>query len=120
MVVCSMAGNNRILRTAVALCVIGALESAAGRAPKNPVSHFQTSDRCLACHNGITSPSGEDVSIGFDWRPTMMANSSRDPYWQAGVRREVTEHPESSAHIEDECSKFYMPMSRYQAKLNGR
>ena len=29
---------------------------------------FQTSDRCLACHNGLTTPSGKDVSIGFDWR----------------------------------------------------
>ena len=30
-----------------------------------------------------TTPSGEDVSIGVAWRATMMANSSRDPYWQA-------------------------------------
>ena len=27
------------------------------------------------------------------WRPTMMANSARDPYWQAGVRRETIDHP---------------------------
>ena len=26
-------------------------------------THFQTSDRCVACHNGITTPSGEDVSV---------------------------------------------------------
>ena len=74
--------------------------------------HFQTSDRCVACHNGLTTPSGEDISIGFDWRPTMMANSSRDPYWQAGVRREITDHPESRAAIEEECSKCHMPMAR--------
>jgi len=46
---------------------------------------FQTSDRCVACHNGLTTKSGEDISIGLDWRPSMMANSSRDPYWQASV-----------------------------------
>ena len=36
---------------------------------------FQTSDRCFACHNGLTTSAGEDVSIGFSWRPTMVANS---------------------------------------------
>ena len=81
---------------------------------------FQTSDRCLACHNGITTPSGEDVSIGFNWRPSIMANSSRDPYWQASVRREITDHPESRSHIEDECSSCHMPMARYEAKQKGR
>src|SRR4030081_2419604 len=81
---------------------------------------FQTSDRCLACHNGIQTPSGEDVSIGFDWRSSMMGNSSRDPYWQGSVRREVIDHPESQAHIEDECSVCHMPITRYEAKLRGK
>ena len=40
----------------------------------------------MSCHNGLHTPSGEDVSIGASWRASMMANSSRDPYWQAGVR----------------------------------
>jgi hypothetical protein len=40
---------------------------------------FPTSDRCLACHKGITTSTGEDVSIGFSWRASMMANSARDP-----------------------------------------
>ncbi len=47
----------------------------------------------MACHNGLRTPSGEDVSIGASWRASMMANSSRDPYWQAAVRREVIDHP---------------------------
>ena len=50
----------------------------------------------------------------------MMANSARDPYWQAGVRRETIDHPQSKAAIEDECSKCHMPMARYQAKFEGR
>jgi hypothetical protein len=74
----------------------------------------------MACHNGLTAPTGEDISIGFDWRPTMMANSARDPYWQAGVRRETIDHPESRAAIEDECSICHMPMVRYSAKVSGR
>jgi hypothetical protein len=81
---------------------------------------FQTSDRCMACHNGLTTPSGKDVSIGFDWRSSIMANSSRDPYWQASVRREDIEHPESSAKLEDGCADCHMPIARYEAKLEGR
>ena len=53
----------------------------------------QTSEDCLACHNGLRTPSGEDVSIGASWRASMMANSARDPYWQAAVRRETIDHP---------------------------
>jgi hypothetical protein len=81
---------------------------------------FDTSERCLACHNGLTTPSGDDVSIGFDWRASMMANSARDPYWQASVRRETMDHGESSAAIEDECATCHMPMARYRAKTDNR
>src|SRR5438094_1214035 len=81
---------------------------------------FQTSDRCLACHNGMVTSSGQDVSIGLDWRSGMMANSSRDPHWQGSVRRESIDHPESRADIEDICSTCHMPMSHYEAKWQGR
>jgi hypothetical protein len=50
----------------------------------------------------------------------MMANSARDPYWQAGVRREAIDHPESRAAIEDECSICHMPMARFQTKVAGQ
>ena len=80
---------------------------------------FTTSHSCLACHNGLTTATGEDVSIGFNWRASMMANSARDPYWQAAVRRETMDHPEAAAAIEDECSKCHMPMARYQANVGG-
>jgi len=92
--------------------------SAAGSRAAQPL--FETSDRCMACHNGLTSPSGEDISIGFDWRASMMANSARDPYWQAGVRRESIDHPEARAAIEGECSICHMPMATYEAKAQGR
>ena len=81
---------------------------------------FETADRCMACHNGLVTPSGEDVSIGFDWRASMMANSARDPYWQAAVRREMLDFPAAAAAIEDECSKCHMPMMRYAAHAEGR
>jgi hypothetical protein len=89
-------------------------------AAENHKDLFQTSDRCFARHNGLSTSAGEDISIGLNWRPTMMANFARDPYWQAGVRRETIDHPESKAAIEKECAKCYMPMASYQSKYEGR
>ena len=93
--------TRRLLSVAVA-SFLGAIVYAADHETLQP--QFQTSDRCVACHNGLITPSGTDVSIGFAWRASMMANSSRDPYWQGSVRRETIDHRESAAAIEDECS----------------
>jgi len=90
-----------------------------GEAGKGYGSHFPTSDQCFACHNGITTPTGEDISIGINWRTSMMANAGRDPYWMAGVRRETVDHPAASRLIQDECSICHMPMMRYEARLAG-
>src|SRR5437867_11601630 len=78
---------------------------------------FQTADRCFACHNGLSTSGGEDISIGFSWRPTMMVNSARDPYWQAGVRRETIDHGEAERAVEDELAKCHMPIVRYLSKF---
>lgn len=80
---------------------------------------FATADNCMACHNGLTTPDGEDVSIGVAWRATMMANSARDPYWQASVRREVMDHPAAAGEIEDECAICHMPMAHTAAHASG-
>ena len=80
---------------------------------------FATSQDCMACHNGMTGADGEDLSIGVAWRATMMANSARDPYWQASVRRETIDHPKAAAEIEDECAVCHMPMSRTAAHASG-
>lgn len=105
-----------------ALISVAALAAAAVHA-QNPSAHgaevFKTSDQCMACHNGLRTPSGEDVSIGASWRASMMANSSRDPYWQAAVRREAIDHRSVSAAIEDECATCHMPMSRTEARMSG-
>jgi hypothetical protein len=83
-------------------------------------AHFETSDRCVACHNGLTTATGEDISIGVHWRTSMMANSARDPYWMASVRRETIDHQNATISIEDECTICHMPMMRYEAKLAAR
>ena len=80
---------------------------------------FQTAENCLACHNSLTAASGEDVSIGSAWRGSIMANSARDPYWQASVRRETLDHRSQVQAIEDDCSSCHMPMARTLARSRG-
>jgi hypothetical protein len=80
---------------------------------------FTVSTECFACHNGLTTPGGEDVSIGVAWRASMMANSARDPYWQAAVRRETIDHPAAVEAIEEECSICHMPMAHTAARAAG-
>lgn len=96
-------------------CALGLAGAANAQEPEL----FVTADRCIACHQGVVAPSGEDVSIGFQWRPSMMANASRDPYWQAAVRREVLDHPTAADAIQGECSTCHMPMAHTVAKAAG-
>src|SRR5712691_5583 len=109
-----------LLLAAAAFVVMETIIGTGAEKKKGQTPEFRTSDRCLACHNGLLTASGEDISIGFDWRASMMANSSRDPYWQASVRRESIDHSESNAAIEDECSICHMPITRYEARLRGQ
>ena len=108
------------LLTAIFITALALLAASNSLKPKSNEPQFQTSDRCMACHNSLVDSSGDDISIGFHWRASIMANSSRDPYWQASSRREVMEHPESQAHIEDDCSVCHMPIPRYESKLRGK
>jgi nitrate/TMAO reductase-like tetraheme cytochrome c subunit len=85
-----------------------------------PTPHlFTVSNNCIACHNQIINQLGKDLSIGSDWSGSMMANSARDPYWQAAIRRETLEQPEASRAIQHECAACHMPMTRYRAKIQG-
>ena len=107
-----------------AVTAVGPAGQQSTRATIAPAAHggplFKTSDDCMACHNSLVTPSGEDVSIGASWRASMMANSSRDPYWQASVRRETMDHPRAVRKIQDECSVCHMPLAHTQARADGR
>lgn len=81
--------------------------------------NFHTSDRCVACHNDLKTKSGENISIGMQWRASVMANASRDPYWQGSVRRETIDHPEASEDIQNECSTCHMPMVHLEDRADG-
>jgi len=102
------------------LLLVSAGLTLGGEKPAKLKPDFRTSDRCFACHNDLTTPGGRDVSIGLRWRSSIMANSARDPYWQASVRRETIDHPQVVRDIEDECSVCHMPVARYRAKLRGQ
>jgi hypothetical protein len=75
---------------------------------------------CTVCHDGLVTRDGTDYSFAAAWRPSMMANAARDPYWQASVRREMQDHPDDAAAIEDECSTCHMPMAHVAMCTAGR
>jgi len=114
----------RHLRCGPALLLIlftaGPLSAQVRTSDKDFKTEFRTSDRCVACHNGLKTKEGEDISIGFAWRASIMANSSRDPYWQGSVRRESIDHPGSQAAIENECSTCHMPLTHFTARSEGK
>jgi hypothetical protein len=118
----------RFLVLCAALWVVATVfsSSAAQTDPHRPAPSpqaaqlFATSDDCVACHNSLRTSDNEDVSIGTMWRSTMMANSARDPYFQAGLRRETMDHPSLSAEIQDECAGCHMPMLQRAAHADGR
>ncbi len=99
------------------LAILALLLLGAGQLKAAPL--FQVSERCFPCHNGMKSGSGEDASIGLEWGASLMANSSRDPYWQASVRRETLDHPQAQRQIENECAICHMPMTTYSAREAG-
>jgi hypothetical protein len=89
-------------------------------AQTDPAQDFRPSTSCLACHNNLKTPKGQDVSIGAEWSASIMANSARDPYWQGSVRREALEHPESSAAIQTDCASCHMPVQSLRDKAQTR
>ena len=117
----SLSGLQSMRGASVLPGLIFLLAGASASAQTQPVDHsmFATSDQCIACHSNLSDADGTDVSIGHVWRGSMMAHSARDPYWQASVRREVTDHPGARAEIEDTCSTCHMPMARTLARADG-
>ncbi len=81
--------------------------------------YFSASGVCGFCHQNLVDDSGADVSIEAAWRSSMMANSARDPFWQAAVRKEIQAQPEEAASIEDTCATCHMPMARYTQVTEG-
>lgn len=103
-----------LLGAASSSCALAQIASA-----DEATSAFHVSSLCYECHNNLRSSSGENVSIGPEWRASIMANASRDPYWQGSVRRESMDHPEISRTIENTCGSCHMPLQRLRDKFVG-
>jgi len=81
---------------------------------------FAGSGNCDSCHNeGMVDEANNPVGLVNDWRGTMMANSARDPLWQARVSVEISRTVSLRNEIEDTCAICHMPMARTQAVANG-
>ena len=109
-----------------ALFLISIYRLPAGHAqglPFNTTSLFAGSGVCADCHTtdgtALRDSQGNDLSPPTDWRSTMMANSAKDPFWQAKVEAEVTANPQLKAVIEDKCTTCHAPMGRTQAVYDG-
>jgi len=92
--------------------------------------HFSGSGTCGACHSNadtgepvmvVLDEVGEqrDVSIGKAWESSLMANSTRDPYWHAVVANELKHFPNLKDTINDTCTRCHAPMANELAKREG-
>jgi len=79
-------------------------------------THYSGSGQCVQCHDGLTDNQGNDISIIKNWSTSMMANSTRDPYWRAKVASELHRNPTLSDEINDKCSRCHAPMANDAAK----
>ncbi|NNE54494.1 MAG: hypothetical protein HKN32_00640, partial [Flavobacteriales bacterium] len=93
--------------------------------PQNSNSVFTGSGRCGGCHGhdidnfANVDLEGNDVNPTDDWRATMMANSAKDPFWQAKVTHEVAVNPDHQEVLEDKCTSCHAPMGHYAAHFDG-
>jgi hypothetical protein len=86
--------------------------------PTDRNAFFLASGACAVCHENLMDESGTDVSLGTAWRSTLMANSARDPYWQASLRAEVEAHPELRESTEELCARCHAPMAHFTASAH--
>lgn len=80
---------------------------------------FAASGECALCHSGLKDQAGNNLSFDSFWRSSIMANSARDPYWQATVYSEVLDNPALAESLQDTCTKCHMPMARTTLAQDG-
>ena len=119
-----MSGKSVLILVAGLIFIIFGLGHVAAQDAGDPLTAFSTtffvgSGDCASCHSSLTDSAGTDVSFDTNWRASMMANSSKDPLWQAKVESETLRTPSLSAAIEDKCATCHMPMAHTQATADG-
>ena len=79
--------------------------------------HFLNSKNCALCHsnsdraNAMRDAKNRPIAPYDLWQASMMANSSRDPFWRAVLSAEVVATPSKKAVIEEKCSRCHTPMA---------
>lgn len=88
--------------------------------------HHAGSATCAACHTYDqmlvdTDEPGvkRDVSIGTAWETSVMANSTRDPYWHAVFASELDNFPNLESEINDKCTVCHAPTAHDLARKTG-
>lgn len=81
---------------------------------------FAGSGVCAFCHNSMVNLQGQPVGIADDWRSTMMANSAKDPFWQAKVSHEGLVNPDHKEALENVCTRCHAPAGNINAHHNGQ
>ncbi len=87
--------------------------------PTETSRFFAGSGVCSTCHRDQSSNTGEVVSIDRQWAVSSMANSARNPFWQAALSAEVMAAPDQGPGIQAFCSTCHMPMAKYTANVFG-
>lgn len=93
--------------------------AASGDNPSFVGTHFSGSGNCAECHNNLKDTTGKDISIITAWKGSMMANSTRDPYWRAKVASELKRAPQITSVLNERCSRCHAPMANETAKRDG-
>jgi PKD repeat protein len=78
-------------------------------------AHFSGSGNCALCHNGLFDAEDNDVSIETEWSATMMANSARDPLWQAKFATEILRSPHLEEELNHACTRCHAPMANVES-----
>jgi hypothetical protein len=85
---------------------------------------FPLAAQCGTCHSSdptlfaLRAADGTDVNMYDDWRSSMMANATKDPFWRAKVSQEVLVNPAHAADLEDKCTSCHAPAGHFQAKIH--
>ncbi|TWU31349.1 multiheme c-type cytochrome [Novipirellula artificiosorum] len=80
-------------------------------------SHFLDSKNCAVCHSNsnwavaMRDAKRRPVAPYDLWQSSMMANSSRDPFWRAVLSAEVAATPSMKGVIEEKCTRCHTPMA---------
>ncbi|MCE3278339.1 MAG: hypothetical protein K0S44_530 [Bacteroidetes bacterium] len=105
---------------------IEAYQDTLTRAPIAAGQYFLPSSSCRDCHGFDSTQSssvdeaGNDVNLVDRWESTMMALSSKDPFWKAKVRQEIMINPGHAGDLQNRCLDCHAPLGSYTSKYHGQ